>query len=201
MSSATIGVDGSGRAPTRRYNAIAIGLHWAIALLIYAQLGLGWYMNEVLPDHSAAQDSVEAIHISLGLTTLMFIAARITVRLIVPPPALPSGLQTWEVWLSHASKLAFYLLMLALPLSGWALVSAGHDPIPFWGASAPKLPVTLLTGPAGKGLRHTLKHVHVFVLIWILVVTFALHVMGALKHQFDGHPVLWRMVPFLKARP
>jgi cytochrome b561 len=59
----------------------------------------------------------------------------------------------------------------------------------------------LLTGPAGKGLRHTLKHVHVFVLIWILVVTFALHVMGALKHQFDGHPVLWRMVPFLKARP
>jgi cytochrome b561 len=184
----------------RRYNAIAIGLHWGVALLIYTQLGLGWYMNEVLPDHSPAQDAVEGIHISLGLTTLIFIAARIAMRLIVPPPPLPAGLQTWEAWLSQANKLVFYLLMLAIPLSGWALVSAGHDPISFWGAPWPKLPVSVLTGPEGKPLRQTVKHAHVFVLIWILVINLALHVTGAFKHQFDGHPVLWRMVPFLKAR-
>jgi len=44
-------------------------------------------------------------------------------------------------------------------------------------------------------VRHELSHIHVYILIWIVLINLALHVAGALKHQFDGSPVLWRMTP------
>ena len=117
----------------RRYNVTAMSLHWLIALLIIVQICLGWYMNEVLPDHTPAQATIQSIHISLGLTILLLVLARIVVRLTYRPPPLPAGLAAWERYLAHASHLLFYLLMLALPLTGWALVSMGNKPISFWG--------------------------------------------------------------------
>jgi cytochrome b561 len=181
----------------RRYNGAAIWLHWIIALAIVIQIGLGWYMNEVLPDHSPAQAKVEAIHISLGLTILLLVLARIAIRLFHRPPALPQG-PAWERLLARASHLLFYLLMLALPLSGWALVSMGKHPISFWGLPWPHLPgVGVLFGsPAPRPVRHQLSHIHVSILIWIIVLNLALHIAGAIKHQFDGRPVLFSMNPF-----
>ena len=181
----------------RRYAPLAMGLHWAIAVLILVQLGLGWYMNEVLPDHTPIQAQVEGVHISLGLTILLLVLARIVVRLTHPAPPLPTGMPRWERILAHGSHLLFYGLMLALPLTGWALVSLGAHPISFWGLPWPHLPgVGLVFGsPASRATRHALSHVHVYILIWIVLLNLALHVAGALKHQFDGRPVLWRMTP------
>lgn len=182
-------------APGGAYGALAIGLHWVIAALILVQIGLGWWMNEVLPDHSPAQASVEAVHISLGLTILILVLARIAVRLIQPPPPLPAGMPAWERALAHASHLLFYLLMLALPLTGWALVSLGARPISFWGLAWPHLPGAhaLFGANPPKPVRRSLAHVHVFILIWIVLINLALHVGAALKHQFDAYPVLWRI--------
>jgi cytochrome b561 len=179
----------------RRYARGAIWLHWIIAALILVQLALGWIMNEVLPDHSPNQRLMESIHISLGLTLLILVAARVVFRLTHKPPPLPAGTPMWERLLSYAVHFVFYGLMLALPLTGWALVSLGDHPISFWGLPWPHLPGVhaLLGNPAPKASRHALKHFHVYVLIWIIVVNWALHVAGALKHQFDGRPVFWRM--------
>ncbi len=179
----------------RRYARGAIWLHWIIAILILLQIALGWFMNEVLPDHSLNQRFVESIHISLGLTILILVVARIVFRLTHRPPPLPVGMPRWERLLSSAVHLVFYALMLALPLTGWALVSLGDHPISFWGLPWPHLPGVhaLLGNPAPKASRKALKHLHVYVLIWIVFLNLALHVAGALKHQFDGRPVLWRM--------
>jgi cytochrome b561 len=179
----------------RRYTRAAIGLHWTIAVLILVQIALGWIMNEVLPDHTPIQSAVETIHISLGLTILILVVARIVVRLVHPPPPLPSGMPIWERLLSTVVHLIFYGLMLALPLTGWALVSLGDHPISFWGLPWPHLPGVraLLGNPVPKATRQALKHIHVYVLIWIVFLNLALHVGGALKHQSDGRPVLWRM--------
>jgi cytochrome b561 len=180
----------------QRYGAIAIVLHWTIAVLILTQIGLGWYMNHVLPDHSPAQDRIETLHISIGLTTLLLIAVRIVVRLVRPPPPLPSEHPAWLRLLAGASHLLFYLLMLALPLSGWALVSVRGEPFHFWGLGWPSLPgLGFLTGPEHRPQRHSLQDLHTDYLVWIALANLALHVAGALKHQFDGHPVLWRMLP------
>lgn len=186
----------------RRYGAVSIGLHWAIAALILVQIGLGWWMNEGLPDHSPAQASVEAVHISVGLTLLLLVLARIGVRLSHPAPAPPPGTPRWERVLARSTHIVFYLLMLALPLSGWAMVSAGAHPISVWGLPWPHLPGSgVLADPAHRTLRRSLHLAHTNILIWIVLTNLALHVAGALKHQFDGRPVLWRMLPFARPRP
>jgi cytochrome b561 len=179
----------------RGYGAVSVALHWTIALLIVIQIGLGWYMNEVLPDRSPAQAAVLPLHISVGLTILVLVLIRIGVRLTHPAPPLPAAIAPWERVLARASHILFYLLMLAMPLTGWALVSLGTPPIQFWGWPWPRLPVVdLVFGlPAPKAVRHELSHIHVYILIWLVLANLALHIAGALKHQFDGHPVLWRM--------
>ncbi|HEX4198147.1 MAG TPA: cytochrome b [Caulobacteraceae bacterium] len=181
----------------RRYSRAVIILHWTIALLIFIQIGLGWYMNEVVPDHSPAQAAVLPLHISVGLTIFLLVLVRIAVRLTHPGPPLPPGIPLWERVLARGSHILFYLLMLALPLTGWALVSLGTRPIRFWGLPWPHLPgMVAMFGPAPpRPVRHELSHIHVYILIWIVLINLALHIAGALKHQFDGKPVLWRMLP------
>lgn len=184
-----------------RYRATSIALHWIIAALILIQIGLGWYMNEVLPDHSPAQDRIQDLHISIGLTTLLLVLVRIGVRLCWPVPPLPADLPQWERLLARTSHLLFYILMLALPLTGWALVSVRHEPTPFWGLEWPRLPgLEPWSGRGHRAFGQALKQLHTSTLVWVILANLFLHVAGALKHQFDGHPVLWRMLPFLKPR-
>ena len=186
----------------RRYDAIAIALHWAIAALILIQIGLGWYFNEVLPDHSKAQDQMQDLHVSIGLTTLILVLVRIGVRLTHPAPPLPQDMPAWERLLARAVQWLFYILMLVIPLTGWALVSVRHEDIPFWGLDWPAMPgLTGFARPEARAIGRQLKHIHIYILIWIVLINLALHVAGALKHQFDGRPVLWRMLPFARLKP
>ena len=190
-------------AANRRYSAAAIVLHWLLAGLILLQITLGWVMNELLPDHTPSQKLVENIHISLGLTILILVAARIVIRLTHKPPPLPAAMPTWERLLSGGVHLLFYILMLVLPLTGWALVSLGDHPISFWGLPWPHLPGVhaIMGNPTPKASRQALKHFHVNILIWLVFLNLALHIAGALKHQFDGRPVLWRMTGLKRPVP
>jgi len=188
--------------PTDAYRPTAIALHWLIALLIVVQVCLGWYMNEVLPDHSPAQGQIETLHISLGLTILLLVLVRIGLRLVNPPPPMPANMPAWEKFLAGATHVLFYLLMLALPLTGWAIVSIRPGAVHFWGIPWPKLPgLGVLMTPDHKPWRHLLAHTHVYLLIWVVVVNLGLHVAGALWNQFVGRPVLWRMAPLAPLKP
>ena len=181
----------------KRYGAVSMALHWIIAFLIVAQICLGWYMNEGgVPDHSHAQDQIQDIHVTVGLSILILVLVRIGVRLTHPAPPLPRTLHLWERVLARITHWLFYALLLIMPLTGWALVSIRHEDIPFFGLAWPAIPgLDSLAKPEVRSLGHTLKHVHVYILIWIVLINLALHVAGALKHQFDGNPVLWRMLP------
>ena len=183
----------------KRYGAVAMTLHWIIALLIVIQLCLGWYMNELVPDHSPAQDRIQDIHVTVGLSILILVMVRIGVRLAHPAPPLPRSLALWERVLARASHWLFYILMLALPLTGWALVSVRHEDIPFFGLAWPAMPVLdHLAKPEARAIGGQLKHIHIFILVWIVLFNLTLHLAGAIKHQFDGRPVLWRMSPLFK---
>ena len=183
----------------KRYGAASVTLHWTIAVLIVVQLCLGWYMNEVVPDHSPAQDRIQDIHITVGLSILILVLVRIGVRLTHPAPPLPRTLHAWERGLARFTHWLFYVLMLVMPLTGWALVSVRHEGIPFYGLAWPAIPgIDHLAKPEARAVGRVLKETHISILIWIVLANLALHVAGALKHQFDGNPVLWRMLPLLK---
>lgn len=181
----------------KRYGVVSMVLHWTIAILIIIQIGIGWYMNEGgVPDHSPAQDKIQDIHVTIGLSILILVLVRIGVRLAHPPPPLPKSMAGWERGLARASHLLFYALLLIMPLTGWALVSVRHEDIPFFGLAWPAIPgLDSLGRSQAHSLGHQLKHIHVYILIWIALINLALHVAGALWHQFSGSPVLWRMLP------
>ena len=200
MATSTADISSASDRSQHTYSRAAVLLHWLVAAVLAVQLALGWIMNEVLRDHSPPQELVEGIHISLGLTLLLLVLVRIGIRFTHRPPALPADMPASEKILAHGTHLLLYGLMLAIPLTGWALVSLGSRPISFWDLPFPHLPgvVQVFGASPPRPVRHQVAHIHIFVLIWALVIAWALHVAGAFKHQFDGRPVLWRMIPLLK---
>ncbi len=188
-----------GAQPHLRYSAVAVGLHWVIAATIAIQIGIGWYMGD-MEARSPAKREMEAIHISLGLTIPLLTVMRIIWRLIHRPPPVALPQASWERRLSLAVHALFYVLLLALPLTGWIMESVGPRPIPFWGVVWPHFPGlgAMLQGRDGGAFKEALEGLHSSPLVWSMIALVALHVVGALKHQFDGSPVLWRMIPLLK---
>ncbi|MCQ8239283.1 YceI family protein [Rhizosaccharibacter radicis] len=174
---------GEGTAPDR-YGAVAQLLHWLIALLILGNLLLGWRMGTV---HGAAQFRLFQLHKSFGITVLLLSLLRLGWRLGHRPPPLPAATPAVEAAAAHAVHWLFYGLMILMPLSGWALVSVRPHTIP-----------TLLYGvipwpflPGLHGMAGAAQHratllagsTHYW-LAWGMVALAALHVGGALKHQF-----------------
>ncbi|MFE0753376.1 cytochrome b [Inquilinus sp. NPDC058860] len=175
------------RQTTGRYTATAQGLHWVSATLILAVLVLAWVM-ESLPNGDASRGTVVMLHKSVGLTILALTAARLVWRAIHPPP--PARWAAWESAAATASHWLLYLVLLAMPLSGY-LMSAGRGrAIPYFGL----FDVPLLT-PATDAIWRIGSTVHA-VGQWALYVLVALHIAAAVWHvavRRDG--TLDRMLP------
>ena len=179
--------------PAARYSRGAVVLHWLIALLIIGNIAGAW-ISEDLPKPDRA--AIMTLHKAFGITILLLTFARIGWRLVHKTPPMVETLKAWEAALARVTHWLFYFLMLALPLSGWAMVSGGPNgkPVSMFGLfDMPMLPV----GP-DKATAGTFNEIH-GVLGNLIVALLVLHVLGALKHQFVDHDgTLRRMVPFLK---
>ena len=179
-----------------RYGAVAMLLHWVIAAAILSMLALGVVMVR-LPPADPLKFELYQLHKSIGVTVLVLSLLRLGWRLTHPVPPLPVTLRPWEKVLARVTHIAFYGLMIGLPVSGWMMVSASPRNIPtvvFGAFTLPHLPV-LHALPNKAPVADALKEVHEIGAIAIAVLL-ALHVAGALKHHFilrDG--VLARMLP------
>ena len=187
-------------ADRSRYDGVAIGLHWTIAAGIGAQLLLGVVMTQVaLP--LADKFNLYQLHKSIGVTVLLAVLGRVAWRLTHRPPPLPGFMPAGERRAASAAHLVLYVLMLALPLSGWAMVSASVRPFPtvlFQTVPWPHLPI--LSSLVDKApVEQALKWAHAL-LAWSIVVVLVLHVGGAVRHALQRDGVLWRMAPFLGRR-
>jgi len=173
-----------------RYNGTAIGLHWIVVALIVAAWALGLTMVD-LP-LSPQKLKVYSWHKWTGVTIFLLALARLAWRAAHRPPALPSSMPAWQIRAAAASHVLLYVLLLAIPLSGWLFSSASGVPVVYLGLV--QLPD--LVG-RDKALAELLKQVHV-VLNCALFATACIHVGAALKHHFvDRDDVLARMLPFL----
>lgn len=175
----------------RRYGSVAMILHWLIALLIVLNFAAAW-VAEDMPRPERMQ--IMANHKAIGITVLVLSIVRIGWRIRHRPPPLQRSLQPWERILAQAVHALFYVAMIGIPLTGWAMVSGG-GPVSLFGLfSVPALPVP--TDEAASG-RFNAVHER---LAWLMLALFVLHVAGALKHQFfDRDHTLGRMTPFLRA--
>ncbi|MEG2314331.1 cytochrome b, partial [Brevundimonas sp.] len=104
-----------------RYSVVAITLHWLIAIAILSMIPMGWWMSDAIndPSQQALAYRVFQIHKSVGFLILALTVLRVLWRLTHPVPALPLEMKGWEQFAARATHVAFYALMIAMPLTGW----------------------------------------------------------------------------------
>ncbi|HEX2802060.1 MAG TPA: YceI family protein [Phenylobacterium sp.] len=179
-----------------RYAPMAILLHWLIAAAIVLQIALAGRME----GHTPQAFAVTQLHKSVGVTILLLSLVRLAWRLTHPPAPLPAAMPRWEKRLAEIVHVGFYGIMIAMPLTGWLMVSAGKTAIPtllYGVVHWPDIPGLAGLAPAAKKTWADIGsngHELIAKLIYVLL---ALHVAGALKHQLlsRDEPVLGRMAP------
>jgi cytochrome b561 len=203
MTAAASSMSAAGAGGRSTYSAVAILLHWLIAALILTNIGLAWYFGTL---KGPAEVAPLALHKSIGITVLLLTLVRIAWRLINRPPPLPATMKPWERWAAKATHVLFYVIMLGMPLSGWAMVSASplikvHPTVLYGVVPWPAVPYGHMDSDTLHGLRKLFGKTH-GLLAWVAYFTIAIHVAAALKHMFiDRDDVMGRMLPFLRRKP
>jgi len=166
-------------------------LHWVMAVMVLTMLFIGITMVTSLADYH----QLVAIHRPLGIAILVLVVIRLINRLLHKPPPLPDHMPGWQRLAAKVSHWLLYALLFAMPLVGWAMLSAGRYPIVLWGPL--HLPPIL---PPDAMLYAALRRVHTC-LAYLLFATFLAHLGAALMHGLihrDG--VLASMAPWRIAK-
>lgn len=175
-----------------RYTTPAIVLHWLIALLIIGAFTMGLVMTDI-PGLTPTKLKYYSWHKWAGVTVLGLATLRLLWRLAQQPPAYAGAMPAWQRGAAHGLHWLLYLLMFAVPLSGYFYSLASNIPVVYFGIV--QLPVLIGPDPA---LKAVLKDVHYW-LNMLLAGLVALHVLAALKHLFvDRDGVMQRMLPFIR---
>ncbi len=147
-------------------------LHWLVAAMLLAMLFIGVAMVASLGNYHW----LVAVHRPLGIMILILAALRLINRMCTTLPPFPPTMSPRERWVASVSERLLYTLMFALPLVGWAMLSAGHYPIVMFGPV--HLPPIL---PANPTLYAVLRKTHT-VLAYLLFLTFLGHLSAVLFH-------------------
>ena len=163
--------------------------HWVMAALIFAQIALGlvaagWHV-------SPTKLNLFVWHKSTGMLILALLALRLLWRLSNPAPALPTDMAAWERMGAHLSHFLLYMLMVALPLTGWVISSASNVPFRiFW-----TIPLPAITAP-DKATADLFTSLHGWLVALLSLVLLA-HIGAALRHHYvKKDTVLARMLPW-----
>jgi len=173
-----------------RYKPIVVWIHWITAALVVTQVVVGFTFDEFM-ERGPARSEVFAWHKTIGATILVLALVRLAVRLLNPPPPYPTDFPKWERFLAVWNHRIFYVLLIALPLTGLAAVSGraedGTVPLLF-GLRLPAIP--------GISPDNDLGDVHQL-LVYTTLALVVLHVGAALYNQFGSSTnVADRMPPF-----
>lgn len=168
-----------------RYNKGARTLHWAIAVLVIANLTTG-----LLHDPLESYVRLMPFHKATGMTILALSLVRILWRARWQRPPYPPGISRGAILSARVVQAAFYALMIVMPVTGWILASAGKYPLDWFGLfELPKLPV--VRDSTAYAIGHELHEV----LGWLFLALVVLHVAAALRHHYLlREPILRRMM-------
>ena len=177
------------RNTRERWGSLSQLLHWLIVVLIALQAALG--LTGILLPLGMQKLAVLARHKSIGITILGLAALRLLWRWLNPTPPLPGNLRRHERFLAHFTHVALYVLLFAMPLSGWIMSSARGFPVSWF--NRVQLPDLV---PKSEALYGAMVTIHASLAIALALIV-ALHIAGALKHHFVlKDDILRRMLPF-----
>lgn len=172
-----------------RYTRTAMLLHWLMALGIVTAFGMGLTMTD-MPGITPTKLRLFNWHKWLGVTLLALATLRVLWRLSHTVPPLPASMPKWQQFVAEFTHYALYVLLFAIPLSGYFYSLAAGFPIVYLGL----IPLPVLIDPNPE-LKPLLKAVHFWLNMGLAGLVIA-HVGAALKHHFiDRDDILKRMLP------
>jgi cytochrome b561 len=170
-----------------RFSPLQRALHWIMAICILAMLFIGVGMvSTVQPKYL----TLVSIHKPLGMVILLLALIRLVVRLVRGAPPLPADMPEPMKLAAYLSHLAFYGLMIALPLLGYGMLSAADYPVVVFGVHLPSLL------PHSDSLHSLLWNLHRFLALCFFALI-VVHLAAALFHALirrDG--VFQAMAPW-----
>ena len=174
-----------------RYTSTAKCLHWIMAIALIAIFSLGFYMHD-LP-FSPMKLKLYSWHKWGGVCIFLLVFVRLAWRIMHRPPALPDHMKPLERLVAHGGHLALYLLMIAVPLSGWLMSSAkGFQTVLFGVFPIPDLI------EKNEAWAEILQQIHGSINLFFALVVVG-HAAAAIKHHvIDKDDVLTRMLPAKK---
>jgi cytochrome b561 len=159
-------------AARHRFTPLQRALHWLMAICILAMLFIGVGMvSTIRPDYL----TLVSIHKPLGIAILLLAVLRLIVRLRDGAPPMPRDMPEPMKLAARLSHIAFYVLMIAMPLIGWAMLSAADYPVVVAGIHLPAI-----VAPDAS-LHSTLWNAHRF-LAFAFFALILLHLAAALFH-------------------
>jgi cytochrome b561 len=174
-----------------RYTRTAVALHWLIAGLIACGFTLGMVMTDLAA--SPQKLRLYSYHKWIGITVLGLAALRGLWRLTHAAPAL-LPMPQWQAIAAKFTHAFLYVLMFAIPLTGWAFSSASGYQVVYLG----RFPLPNLVAK-NKALAESLTEVHE-TLAWLMLGIVVVHVAAALKHHFvDRDDTLRRMLRWARS--
>ncbi len=161
--------------------------HWAVALIIITLLGVGLWMSGLDVKTTPYKFYVYGLHKSFGIVVLLLMIGRLCWRIYNTKVSPHANHKKWERSLAKIVHTLLYVLAFTMPLSGWAMSSAGGHPVNFFGLP---LPALMDKNEQWGGIFRDVHEYVGYSLIGIIV----LHAVGALKHHFmDRDDTLKRM--------
>jgi cytochrome b561 len=177
-----------------RYKSIVVWIHWITAAVVVAQVVVGFTFHRFLEEGTPERMEMFTWHRTLGATILVLALIRLAVRLMNPPPPYPANFPKWERFLAVWNHRLFYVLLIALPLTGLLAVSGRAE----GGLVSLKFGLAL---PAIPGIpeENSFGETHEL-LVYITLALVVLHVGAALWNQFRSETnVADRMPPFRRS--
>lgn len=152
---------------------IARLIHWTMAVLVIAMLFIGIGMVASVSDR---HEWLIHLHKPLGIAILVLVIVRLVVRFTHRHPPLPADIPAIQALAARFSHVALYALMLAMPLVGWAMVSASGEPVML--SESLQLPSIVAANPVAFAW---LRSAHTWLAL-LLFATILLHLAAALYH-------------------
>lgn len=170
-----------------RYDRVAAGLHWLIALWLLAQIAFGFLLDDLAPRGTPSRGLFINLHKSSGMVLFGLIAVRLWWRLRHAPPALPASISAAQQRMATLGHRALYACMLVMPLSGYVASNFSKHGVKFFGLALKPW------GPDLPAVYGVFNQLHVLT-AWLFTALIVGHVAMALKHHLiDKDGLLARM--------
>ncbi len=167
------------------YGLVTRTIHWTMMLLVIGQLALGLRISDMKP--GLANLWLYGLHKTTGFGILALIVFRIVWHITSPPPH-PIGSRNAAFWAARAAHWAIYVLLIAIPLTGWAGSSAtGIDVM-----IADRWTVPSLVQPSEAGEAFWFRMHDILTKVLMALIT--IHMLAAFKREMEGDGTLTRML-------